>query len=378
MIETIGYNEFTLRMLKKNIPEDYDLTKFPKDLLTEIYSRLNKKFMIIKNITENEYEYEKPRLSILRITKNNEYYTDDSNIFCNFFCLSLNKKQIATIKNRNIHIYNIQNIEPYLIFDKKINTTKELSGSFHSSHVKFLSYNRNDTQIIICSKNSINIYDSNTGSLIKSIPDMRRNNNYCCNRYNNTIAFTNKTLKTTVIKNLDTDETSTFQYLNIKQKLFYSPNGKYLVMYNSKIIHIIETETYDKIFEIKSDADYKIMSVTFSDVGDDIIVSEIKNINDLTTFCLNIWSYKKFINNFIYVNTININNCFDAQLNKIYYDSNNSQIICINYNNDMIIIDVTNQKIIYDMKIFSSDMIDICYIFNDELKKRIGQLIWKD
>ena len=37
VIELIGFNKETIKLLNKNIPDDYDLTKFPKELLNEMY-----------------------------------------------------------------------------------------------------------------------------------------------------------------------------------------------------------------------------------------------------------------------------------------------------------------------------------------------------
>jgi WD40 repeat protein len=38
VIDIIGYNEITIKLINKNLPKDYDLTKFPKELLNEMYN----------------------------------------------------------------------------------------------------------------------------------------------------------------------------------------------------------------------------------------------------------------------------------------------------------------------------------------------------
>ena len=70
-IETIGYNDFTIKMLRKNIPEDYDLTKFPKNLLIEIDNRLNDKFLIVSKRITVEDRLEIIHLKIINMLKKN-------------------------------------------------------------------------------------------------------------------------------------------------------------------------------------------------------------------------------------------------------------------------------------------------------------------
>jgi hypothetical protein len=36
VIDIIGYNEVTINLIHDNLPKNYDLTKFPKELLDEI------------------------------------------------------------------------------------------------------------------------------------------------------------------------------------------------------------------------------------------------------------------------------------------------------------------------------------------------------
>src|ERR1700728_1745182 len=52
VIELIGYNDFTIKLINKNLPKTYDLSKFPKKLLKEMI-KMTRSCEIISGSSDN-------------------------------------------------------------------------------------------------------------------------------------------------------------------------------------------------------------------------------------------------------------------------------------------------------------------------------------
>ena len=57
LIEKIGYNEKTIKLIARNIPKKYDLTRFPKNFLQEIHDVIGE-YRVIFQSTSQLYEYD--------------------------------------------------------------------------------------------------------------------------------------------------------------------------------------------------------------------------------------------------------------------------------------------------------------------------------
>ena len=152
VIEIVGYNEKTIKLLNKNLPKEYDLSKFPKELLEEMLE-LEKSYNIISGDSHGKIklwnmENRKPDRII------NAHDNRISSVCCSF-----DYKQIASASgDKTIKIWDTENGE--LIYT--------LRG--HRGWAVIVCYSQDNKQIASGSDDkTIKIWNTDNGQLINTL-----------------------------------------------------------------------------------------------------------------------------------------------------------------------------------------------------------------
>ena len=157
VIELIGYNDSTVKLLNKNIPKEYDLSKFSKELLDEMY-RVGKTYDVISGFWYHNMKIWNDE-TLKLIDTLNRY-----RIYPNSICHSFDSLQIASRDNEHIKIWDAKT-------DKLISTLDD----FNTMGILFLCYSPDNKQIASPNVNgNIKIWDTITYRLIHIL---NRNNN---------------------------------------------------------------------------------------------------------------------------------------------------------------------------------------------------------
>ncbi|BCS82675.1 putative BTB/POZ domain-containing protein [Cotonvirus japonicus] len=323
IVEMIGYNESTVKIIANNIPENYDIDKFPKDLLEFINSELYDVdiHMIVPTLGN---------VNIVKICLNYDV-VDIHSIYVSY----MNK--LWWIKDMNKIITYNNSLKFYDIDSGTIQCVTKIVVDYMDK----LLYNTHNKQLILMRPSKLEIYDAVTVKLIKEIIMFKNISqkmykilnfncainsnyiiyikhkyiemfleNYSVNLYNtitdeHTILYgsdheigdvclspddkymlfaqltSSKNTYQILKYNIEESTTILFDFTieNIKY-LCYSPNGKYIGIINDETISIICAEKNIIISEIEFDC----CKIFFLD--DDKIISCGRGHQ------LNVWNFK--------------------------------------------------------------------------------------
>lgn len=110
IIESIGYNNETIRLLIKNLPEKYDLNKFPKELLSKIV-KLSQNHYCITGKDNYFYVYDIITGDFIKSIPVNDINSDNE-YSCGDITVSPNNNQITYIsETENIVTWSLDNIK---------------------------------------------------------------------------------------------------------------------------------------------------------------------------------------------------------------------------------------------------------------------------
>lgn len=150
-IEMIGYNDKTIEIINKNLPDEYDLSKFPNELIKEMINTTS-----IDMIIASEHKSIKILDSVTGKLVNTLNGNTDAIYDINVS--NDNTRIISGGFDQSIKIWDIQS-------GVLINTLNEHDGSIFT-----ICYSPDDKQIISGNSNShINVWDANTGILMTSL-----------------------------------------------------------------------------------------------------------------------------------------------------------------------------------------------------------------
>jgi WD40 repeat protein len=151
VIELVGYNDLTIKLLNKNLPDTYDLSKFPLELRNAM-SKIPMSYNIITSCYSGH-------IKIWNAETYNLIHTLDTNTMVFDLCVSSVKKQIAVACYDNI--VKIYNTETFQLIHTLIGHTDEVLCVYYSP----------DNERIVSGSvdNSINIWNTNTGQLVHTL-----------------------------------------------------------------------------------------------------------------------------------------------------------------------------------------------------------------
>jgi len=389
IIDLIGYNERTIKLINKNLPEIYDLSKFPKELLNEMLE-LSKIYYIISSNKDSITIWNALTYKLVRTFDN---YYDILNI-----CYSPNNKHIASSDNGHIQIRNI--------------TTGELVCSFDIIHIDglhpALSYSPDGQRITFVpvdpDNNSIQILNIEPDFINKNIELDHtikiiggRGNYYIPNRNHNPIAIWPTT------------------HTDIITDICYSPDGQYIASASRvATIKIWDTQRNRLKYTLDNDPDaiYCICwtldskYIASGDLKGNVKIWNIETVTFVTTLVAHVYAVLSicysYDNKYIaasgsFTHNIKIWNTETYQLVNIlfHHDMNvfNTGNICFSHNDEQIVsmdnrgminiwsiqtgkvIKTLNCPLIFE-PVSKSNICKICYavVDDDKLKKRIMEI----
>jgi WD40 repeat protein len=302
VIDLIGYNEKTIKLINKNIPETYDLSKFPKELLNEMLSlgqiyhivscndnSINvwdaESGLLIKKLTDH-----KSNIWCACYTSNNKYIISgdeagnihiwDAEKYClvhTFFddysrgitCLCLspdNQYILCGNRNDNIRIWDAQTYTSRYTMYGHGNTIRSLCYSPDGAHIASGSDDR-----------TIKIWNSKTYFLIRTLWGHTNNINDICYSPDNKQIISFSTMM--VIWNAISGDL--IYTLDMKYDLcgICSLDGQYIALCDEYHIKILNAASYDLIYTLH-DGNYDAIAVSFSPDSKYVITA---NDNDTIT-----------------------------------------------------------------------------------------------
>ncbi|AKI80633.1 putative BTB/POZ domain-containing protein [Acanthamoeba polyphaga mimivirus] len=161
IIELIGYNNETIRLLIKNLPEKYDLNKFPKELLSKIL-KLSQNPCCITRKNNCFYVYDIVTSNLIKSIPVKDINLENNYTFGNI-AVSPNNNQIAYISERkNIIIQSLYNIK----------TSHIIKNKYHNSKI---SYSPDSKKLAFNTNKKIKIIDTESGKISNSFTCISKN-----------------------------------------------------------------------------------------------------------------------------------------------------------------------------------------------------------
>ncbi|QGR53563.1 btb/poz domain-containing protein [Moumouvirus maliensis] len=163
--ELIDYTDETIRLLIKNLPEKYDLKKFPKELLSQMIElsqnhycvKAKKKCLRIYDITTGD---------IVKTIPVGDISSEDIKTYGKIIVLPDNNRIVYMTTKNNIVIWSLDNIKKsHVIKNKYYNIS--------------ISCSSDSTKIAFNTSKKIKIIDTDTGSIINSFTCMIENPETC-------------------------------------------------------------------------------------------------------------------------------------------------------------------------------------------------------
>ncbi|BCS82781.1 BTB/POZ domain-containing protein [Cotonvirus japonicus] len=312
-IEIIGYNEYTLRLIVNNIPEDYDLNKLPLDMLKQLYKYTNK-YNFVKH-----KRFSKTFIRNLTLNKNCElcYYLNKQNYVS--FVYSQQKNTIAYIEKYYIYIISLTS--------RKL-VTKLYIKNMYGDLENFvgMDFIPETNNVAILEKKYILIVDINTKNIVSIFQHNGHSvNGIKCAPDGKIFIWFFKTLHIYDIKITSQIKSCWFEPLHI---------------YDTKITSLIKNCCFDN----------KIRGVNFSPDGKYFVLFFRKN-NKICVFDIN--NYERF------------GISFNKDLSIAMFSSDGKYIISNNRGHKIIIWNTNTCEIIKIIRFGSK--IDFFNIFDDEL-----------
>lgn len=154
IIESIGYNNETIRLLIKNLPEKYDLNKFPKELLSKIV-KLSQNHYCITGKDNYFYVYDIITGDFIKSIPVNDINSDNE-YSCGDITVSPNNNQITYIsETENIVTWSLDNIK----------NSHVVKNEYYKS---LICYSPDSKNIAFNTSKKIKIIDAESGKKINS------------------------------------------------------------------------------------------------------------------------------------------------------------------------------------------------------------------
>jgi len=270
VIDLIGYDENTIKLINENLPKEYDLTKFPKELLVEMLQLAKTHYLVSGG--NNNIEIWNPETGEVVQT-----LTGHTNCVTNV-CCSLDGKYIAS--GSEDHSAKIWDTTTW----KLVRTLQEKIPNYYN--INHLCFSPNSKQIAFGSGNYIKIWDIQTADLINSFDNNDSPTSICFSPNGEQIASGGNQIN---VKIWDTKSGSLIHTLeghaHYVMSLCYSPDSKYIVSGSCDWnIKIWDTETGNLICTLKGH-NGMIRDLSYSSDGTRIISGS-------SEYCIKIWDSK--------------------------------------------------------------------------------------
>ncbi|AVG46613.1 BTB POZ domain-containing [Acanthamoeba polyphaga mimivirus] len=269
-IDTIGYNNKTIKLLLCNLPLNYDISPFPPELIDEMYKLVTKH----KIITINEVGI--PMFYDPKIKNSNNIFNCSkgpvSGYKKNKIIYGSKKNYIVFTNNENVCIWSIE--------DNKI--LHKIPNNFYDGYVIYMKFINNDTQLCIIYSKTFKILDAITWTIVY---DHYKNgySNYWikkghisnCDKF---LIYTKSEIigfnKIVIWDIINQKIIHTFQQEDV-QAIGFSPNSKILVSISDDVISIYNIE--DKI-KTKIFLESKTSSLCFTPDSKNLIITKHNKI----------------------------------------------------------------------------------------------------
>jgi WD40 repeat protein len=253
-IDIIGYNEKTIRLINRNVPKDYDLSKFSKELLAEML-RLSTSYNIISGSTDHSIKiWNNTTGELIKTLKGH------SGIVAHICYLSDKKQIISASIDEIIKIWNAENGELIKTIYKSDKKSDDRYNNYHT-----VCHSSNN-KLFASSRCNINIWNADTCELIRTLEGhTNRVTGICFSPCDQFIASSScdcyiKIWHVETSKLIHTLETERYWVLC----LHYSPDGQHIASGNSDgVIKIWNTINGELINAIKAHNDY-VRSLCYS------------------------------------------------------------------------------------------------------------------
>ncbi|AVL94194.1 putative BTB_POZ domain-containing protein [Megavirus vitis] len=269
-IDTIGYDNKTIKLLLRNMPLDYDISQFPPELIDEMYKLVTK----CKIITINEVG-----IPMFYNSKNKKY---ENTLNCpkgpvsgykmNKIIYGSIKKYIVFTNNENVCIWSTE--------DNKI--LHKIPNNFYDGYVVCMKFMNNDAKLCIIYSRTFKILDTITWTIVYD---------HCKNGYSNHwiknghisncdkfLIYTEKNIvgfdKIIIWDILNKKIIYTFQQEDI-QTVGFSPNSKFLACVSDDMVSIYNIE---EKFRIKMFLESKTSSLCFTPDSKYLIITKHNKI----------------------------------------------------------------------------------------------------
>lgn len=279
-IDTIGYDNKTIKLLLQNLPLDYDISQFPPELINEMYKLVTE----YKIITINEVGipmFYNPKIkdsnNILNCSKG-----PVSGHKVNKIIYGSIKKYIAFTNNENICICSIET-------NKLLH---KISNNFYDGYVVCMKFMNNDTQLCIIYSRTFRILDTITWTIVydrfkigQKKPIIKNGHISNCNNY---LVYVDIDNEIKIWDIINQKIIHTFKQKDV-QAIEFSPNSKFLACVSDNIISIWDL---NKNLREKTVLENKTSSLCFTPDSkyliitkhNQILVIEIQSLSIIRTF----------------------------------------------------------------------------------------------
>ncbi|AQN68713.1 WD-repeat family protein [Saudi moumouvirus] len=364
VIDMIGYDKFTIQLLINNLPPDYNLRKFPKELLEAI--RLQPTSYIIATGSEDR-TIKLYRISTKRSTTNYyfdksiRYYPTDIN-----FIMSNKIKYISYLNNNQIiscdedNILRIWNTATSDLIKEILDTENTIINLLNLSP---------DKKICALDGNNIKIFDLNTCTWMNKSINLKVEFT-CVDVY--WLSCTKIILGYNVgiieIRDIE-DDVIIKNWEDFFDTIHLSPDGSQFAIssYTSDLIKIYDSNSYELITFIESTNDIK--NFTYSPTDDLIVSINWSNVIEIWN-CRTGLLIKKFEDYYnLFYNQNNKNN-----IEYVLFSPTGDHLIISNKNRIMILDWVSGEEI---LSFDTHNISDLCLVpdFNNNLINRINKIL---
>ncbi|AVL94425.1 putative BTB/POZ domain-containing protein [Moumouvirus australiensis] len=298
IIELIGYTDETIRLLIKNLPEKYDLKKFPKELLSQMMV-LSQNHYCIKAKKKYLHVYDITTGDIVKRIPVGDISSEDIKTYGKIIVLPDNNRIVYMTTNNNIVICSLDNIKKsYVIKNKYYNTS--------------ISYLPDSKKICFKTDKKIKIIDTESGNIINSFTCITENPE----TYNQVISH--------------------ISYLNEKEIIVVEKYKKNTTRLSFSEIKIFNTITGHYIKNIMN-CDYEI--------------NKIRSVEKYLAI-LGYGTYIILLN--LETNNIKILRAHTKYIKDIYFNHEGTMLASLSHDGTIIIWEVETGQILYTVPIFCS------------------------
>lgn len=180
VIELIGYNEDTIKIINKNLPDKYDLSFFPDELIKEMIKATNENYFIAGSSDHSIKIRKVPTGKLIT------HLDGPASGVCSVYFSQTSKQIVSGMEFGDIEIWDTKG-ELLKTLYGHTNTVCSVCRSFDNKHIASGSLD-----------NSLKIWDSSTGKLIKTLKDTRIVNSVCYSYDNKRMISANGAGKITI------------------------------------------------------------------------------------------------------------------------------------------------------------------------------------